>query len=68
MVAESLKKEQPFKQDPDLLNTLWLVSNGMFDVDFQVMLYQKIGLGSTYTLVPSIGSDIGSSVTKTDSR
>lgn len=67
MVAESLKKEQPFKQDPDLLNTLWLVSNGML-VDVQVMLYQKIRSGSTYTLVPSIGSDNSSSVTKTDSR
>lgn len=67
MVAESLKKEQPFKQDPDLLNTLWLVSNGML-VDVQVMLYQKIRSGSTHTLVPSIGSDNSSSVTKTDSR
>lgn len=52
MVAEGMKTEQPLKQDPDLLNTLWLVSYGMFDVDVQVMIYQKIRSGLTYTLVP----------------
>lgn len=67
MVAEGMKKEQPLKQDPDLLNTLWLVSNGVFDVDVQVMIYQKLRSGLTYTLVPWIGSDNGSSVLKTDS-